>query len=355
VDAVGRPSFCHEAIMVKTYTQLPSKEDWEKDMGFKGKIIPHTRFGSAEAIGELLELLTVPNVTNAMKLEIAGHVWMQTQYILKKIGQINSKRTTYAPLKLGVKKLTDNQLETVIALDKWTFDFLTTMLAPGGASFPEAFREYFGRDVHAHEAAQDQELLRSSHLVWMGRATPKTFKVRFREGRAMRINENDGRLALYDTKDFGDNLEHGGKAGLFVLDTEGHVYCYGKQGGDAELKHSSFLQGERTYAAGMMRWEQGRLIFVTAASGHYKPRTRQMLTVLERLKGYGVPLEGVMVYRINFAPAWLNAWPARRNQPGAGPVDMLEGCLATTLLRARGFPGTHADATCINGDGTPAL
>jgi hypothetical protein len=53
-----------------------------------------------------------------------------------------------------------------------------------------------------------------------------------------------------------------------VLDTSGRLYCHAKQRGS--FHHSSFLRGGAVLSAGGIVVEQGRIMKLTADSGHYR-------------------------------------------------------------------------------------
>ena len=103
-------------------------------------------------------------------------------------------------------------------------------------------------------------------------------------------------LQRYDSVQSGDACERGA-ANLYVIDGAGHIYAGGKT--TKHFKHSSFLAGGATLAAGTMKVVQGRIKFVTRRSGHYLPEVQQMLNLLERLRACGVDLTEVTVYREN--------------------------------------------------------
>lgn len=189
-----------------------------------------------------------------------------------------------------------------------------------------------GRSVAEHEAVEDRE--KAETIQWYEeKGELLKLKLSFRNGQVCQYTftgDGKGELVIYDTVDFNDDIEFGGS--LYVMDKHGHIYVSGKQGLKS-LKHSSFLKGEMTLAAGHLRVEKGVLKWVSASSGHYKPTVKQMLNLLERLKSYAVNLKGVQVKRHNYSAA------AKERVDKYG----FETCAAEDMLKARAWPGDKSD------------
>jgi hypothetical protein len=79
--------------------------------------------------------------------------------------------------------------------------------------------------------------------------------------------------------------------GIFVMDAQGRVYVGQHRVG--LFHHSSFTAGGDVAAAGEMKVTRGKLVGITAKSGHYEPNARQTRQMLDRLAGAGCPLAGV--------------------------------------------------------------
>lgn len=328
---------------VPTYTQMPTRKQWDSDMGFAG-VLGRKPFPAARAIGDLLDLFHGPAARqgNLAVIEVMGQTWMLTRYVMKKQMQVRAKpNPTAAQQKLGATGLSGGQSDAIIALARFCEERLRTALTRNG-DFETGFRDFFDRRVHDAEAAEDEQHV--NVIQWLTTVELKRVKLRFRHaGVATRMNEA-GLLVPYDTAECKEGCEVGG-ANLFVMDERGHIYAYGNKSDvfdGMNLKHSSFLWGEPTRAAGTMRVEQGQIVFVTPRSGHYKPTIRQMLTFLERLQAYGVELSRVIFYRTNESPAWM----AQHHRPA-----ILEPCNALELVRQRAFPGAYPQSMFIARDG----
>jgi hypothetical protein len=79
--------------------------------------------------------------------------------------------------------------------------------------------------------------------------------------------------------------------GIFVMDAEGRVYVGQHRVG--LFHHSSFKAGGAVAAAGEMKVTGGKLVGITAKSGHYAPNAKQTQQMLQQLAGAGCPLAGV--------------------------------------------------------------
>jgi hypothetical protein len=318
-------------------------------MGFTGRVLfAKDEFPAAEVITDLLWFYHT-NVTFQNpegRKEVAGKILTQTGYIIKKNNQTQTKDDPApARAKLGVKRLSDSQREAVFALDRYCRESLKELFRPSGVPLETAMVEFFGSKVHEREAAEDAAKWPVGRMQWMTQAELKPLKLRFRgAGVAHRIADGN-RLIPYDTDEFNDAVEFA-SFNLYVMDPAGHIYAFGQQRDGKELKHSSFLRGGPTMAAGTMRVKNGRILYITNQSGHYKPQMRQMLNVLERLQSYGVDLMQVQFCRTNFSKAWMD-----RNKPAKVPgARPLEPCNALEMLKERAFIGFPRDQLFIPAD-----
>ncbi|KAH6609420.1 hypothetical protein Trco_002766 [Trichoderma cornu-damae] len=73
---------------------------------------------------------------------------------------------------------------------------------------------------------------------------------------------------------------------IFVADTSFRLYIGIKQAG--AFQHSSFLQGARISAGGLIGIKEGRLNFLSPLSGHYRPPTSNFRAFVRSLKAEGV-------------------------------------------------------------------
>eukprot|EP00741_Cyanophora_paradoxa_P020861 tig00021318_g20139.t1 len=76
---------------------------------------------------------------------------------------------------------------------------------------------------------------------------------------------------------------------IYVVSPEWRMYVARKVRG--RFHHSSFLSGASVLAAGSLVASQGRLLKLTAFSGHYKPRPEDFHRFVERLHAQNVPLD----------------------------------------------------------------
>ncbi|KAK4144746.1 uncharacterized protein C8A04DRAFT_11245 [Dichotomopilus funicola] len=80
---------------------------------------------------------------------------------------------------------------------------------------------------------------------------------------------------------------------IFVADTSFRLYVGIKNSG--AFQHSSFLQGSRISAAGLIRIRNGRLTSLSPLSGHYRPPASNFRAFVRSLKDAGVDMGRVSV------------------------------------------------------------
>ncbi|KAL2131563.1 hypothetical protein VTI74DRAFT_4887 [Chaetomium olivicolor] len=80
---------------------------------------------------------------------------------------------------------------------------------------------------------------------------------------------------------------------IFVADTSFRLYVGIKNSG--AFQHSSFLQGSRISAAGLIRIKDGRLTSLSPLSGHYRPPASNFRAFVKSLKEAGVDMGRVSV------------------------------------------------------------
>lgn len=80
----------------------------------------------------------------------------------------------------------------------------------------------------------------------------------------------------------------------FAMDKSGHIYT-GTLG--MLFFHSSLLGFADAIAAGMMRVNGGKVVYLSNDSGHYKPDVGAMVRVLHQLQRYGVNVNAIVVDR----------------------------------------------------------
>ncbi|KAG6004620.1 hypothetical protein E4U21_000896 [Claviceps maximensis] len=80
---------------------------------------------------------------------------------------------------------------------------------------------------------------------------------------------------------------------IFVADTSFRLYVGIKDSG--AFQHSSFLQGSRISAAGLIRIKNGRLSSLSPLSGHYRPPASNFRAFVKNLKHEGVDTSHVSI------------------------------------------------------------
>ncbi|KAJ3486107.1 hypothetical protein NLG97_g6678 [Lecanicillium saksenae] len=75
---------------------------------------------------------------------------------------------------------------------------------------------------------------------------------------------------------------------IFVADTNFRLYVGLKESGS--FQHSSFLQGGRISAAGLIKIKNGRLQSLSPLSGHYRPPSSNFRAFLQSMKAEGVDM-----------------------------------------------------------------
>ncbi|KAG8413098.1 hypothetical protein J3459_015821 [Metarhizium acridum] len=80
---------------------------------------------------------------------------------------------------------------------------------------------------------------------------------------------------------------------IFVADTSFRLYVGIKDSGT--FQHSSFLQGSRISAAGLIKVKNGRLSSLSPLSGHYRPPASSFRAFVKNLKEEGVDMSHVSI------------------------------------------------------------
>lgn len=80
---------------------------------------------------------------------------------------------------------------------------------------------------------------------------------------------------------------------IFVADTSFRLYVGIKNSG--AFQHSSFLQGSRISAAGLIKIKNGRLTSLSPLSGHYRPPASNFRAFVKSLKEEGVDMKHVSI------------------------------------------------------------
>ena len=73
-----------------------------------------------------------------------------------------------------------------------------------------------------------------------------------------------------------------------MLDTSGRLYIHAKHRGT--FHHSSFLRGGAVLSAGGIVVDKGRIVKLTADSGHYRPNFANFMSTVLLLNDWGADL-----------------------------------------------------------------
>ncbi|KAI9662496.1 MAG: hypothetical protein M1821_008663 [Bathelium mastoideum] len=108
---------------------------------------------------------------------------------------------------------------------------------------------------------------------------------------------------------------------IFVADTSFRLYIGIKQSG--AFQHSSFLQGQRLLAAGLIKIKGGQLRRLSPLSGHYRPPTSNFRAFVHALKDEGVDMSRVSISRSYAILVGLEAYVKTRKKvkKGVGKVE----------------------------------
>ncbi|MBM4440313.1 MAG: hypothetical protein FJ027_07825 [Candidatus Rokubacteria bacterium] len=307
---------------------MPTKHEWKLDLDLKGVIFGHKKspFPAMERIGRLIAAFEdLPggrfggSKANAQKLAVMYYVLRQCEFVIKNNTRKDKLGGTLSPL----------QLDAVRGLRDFVYAQVRDTIGSDDANFDRDSTLYFGRTVSEHGHEEDAFLHGKGALQYYTIDQDRAhLKLAFRHGKAYKWGFHQGgkvELSPYDTDEANDALEYGGS--LYVMDGRGRLYVSGQEFGIEALKHSSFMGGLPTLAAGTLRVENGQVVWVSGRSGHYRPKVAQMVNLLERLRGYSVDLTKVVVYREN----------ERRTFEGS-PTAHFEPCDAVTLLSMKRWP-----------------
>ncbi|KXX82233.1 hypothetical protein MMYC01_201802 [Madurella mycetomatis] len=99
---------------------------------------------------------------------------------------------------------------------------------------------------------------------------------------------------------------------IFVADTSFRLYVGIKNSG--AFQHSSFLQGSRISAAGLIRIKDGKLRSLSPLSGHYRPPASNFRAFVRSLKEAGVDMRRVSVSKSYVVLAGLEAYVKTRKR-----------------------------------------
>ncbi|KAK4547149.1 hypothetical protein LTR36_001370 [Oleoguttula mirabilis] len=143
---------------------------------------------------------------------------------------------------------------------------------------------------------------------------------------------------------------------IYVVDTVGRLYVGIKSSG--AFQHASFLSGARILSAGSIGIDDGRLVYLSPLSGHYRPTTKSFRVFIDSLKQQGVDLSRLRVskaYQLLLGieyygktKAGLGKVTHRRKRSGSGlnsppKVDIHAICATATDEVERNWQDAHED------------
>lgn len=145
----------------------------------------------------------------------------------------------------------------------------------------------FEKWLTAHPQYLDQDY----KVKYLNAKEREKYEVTFQNGRLVRNGKP------FSTKNETTAFSGDGTA-IFVLSNDKKFYSGSHIVG--QFHHSSFLSGKPVSAAGEIQSDKnGKIIKVSAKSGHYKPTIEQNLTMLRTLKENGVDLSSVIFEEVS--------------------------------------------------------
>jgi len=164
----------------------------------------------------------------------------------------------------------------------------------------------FGRDILAEKLKQDiwensARYIDASELV--------KYRLQFKRGLAYMTNWYEKgakpKLVLADSKHGAPEGKHfypeteADFAG-FVMGMSREIYMNKHEtraaGSRASFYHSSYYAGKGVLCAGTIKIQNGRVVAISNGSGHYAPRTSELMTLINTLSMHGVPMRNVVVW-----------------------------------------------------------
>ncbi|KAL9082115.1 MAG: hypothetical protein Q9159_006706 [Coniocarpon cinnabarinum] len=107
---------------------------------------------------------------------------------------------------------------------------------------------------------------------------------------------------------------------IFVADTSFRLYIGIKQSG--AFQHSSFLQGSRVAAAGLIKVKDGQLRRLSPLSGHYRPPTRNFRAFVHSMNEAKVDMSRVSISRSYAVLLGLEGYMKTKKQVKEGLTNM---------------------------------
>lgn len=255
---------------MKPFQKMPSYSTW------KSKSSAWFALRSSDTVlKQIDDLVKLYHQRADAQMEIAFQIYRGTHYWLKHLG--------------GKVKGADGRIEAIAHLNGFIRNEFQRVFDVDANQVDEVMTLAFGKPVHVHY--EQTEVLNEARTVAyvIDEVARRDYKLVFRHGFAYKRSQAG--LTLYDTID--DNGKNGKGEAIFVMDRNGHIFTGGYDSG--LFHHSSFLAGNWSMAAGVMKVTGGQVVSVCPDSGHYQPGKQQMINVVERLKTYNVNLLNLTV------------------------------------------------------------
>ncbi len=171
-------------------------------------------------------------------------------------------------------------------------------------TLPRELELMFGRELTGGGAQVDFEQRRAWYMT---REEASELKLRFKNGKAYQYPWwdpfNTHALVLAESSHSaaamhpGDDVTSG--FGFFTMSMSRDIYMTkhegGKSGSEYGIYHSSYLAGGTAMCAGSMLIEAGVIKKIRSDSGHYQPKDTNMLTLLQALRMFAVPIDDIKV------------------------------------------------------------
>ena len=116
----------------------------------------------------------------------------------------------------------------------------------------------------------------------------------------------------------------------FTINTQGEISLFSHFGMVDQIAHSSANEQKALFAAGELKINEGKIVGLTAHSGHYRPTLLNVYHTLSFFKEKGVDLDHVSVYLKNPLPSWMAKTP-----PVINPNTKLYEYKATNIFQKK--------------------
>lgn len=133
--------------------------------------------------------------------------------------------------------------------------------------------KFYVKAMRAGELERDQK----NDVVYLSPEQRANYELRPKDGLLFR---KDGIIPV-DTK-----LSYGNRSLLYVISEDKKIYS--GRGAKYILHHSSFLAGGDVIAAGKLMTSNGKVIYISNNSGHYRPSAQYLLQAIRHFHDLGV-------------------------------------------------------------------